>query len=333
MSHGTGGHAVKKWWWWWLPGWHKKWKLEKGRAEAVSSIVGDRLHVELMAQRPRKTDDVLNRTLLDQVLKRLSEIEEEAKYATEIGKLHDLIEDGELQGLFAAYLCPLIEIQDEGNLAIDLTEGWGVPKASIKKLHDLFGKKLDKALSNPEEARAALYAIFSEKDAWSDYTDEYESSMQRYTWWLFGATVLLLLASITALHFSFWFSPLLLLGLLFAGAAGSSVSVLGKMPALDVSLSGELNAYSRRVLTRIAVGVVASLIGCAFLAWGVFPISIQNQTFTDALKACTAYPARDDASLKALIVLGVAMLLGFSERTLTSFEQRVFGSTRKSQKG
>jgi hypothetical protein len=135
------------------------------------------------------------------------------------------------------------------------------------------------------------------------------------------------------LHFSFWFSPLLFLGLLFAGAAGSSVSVLGKMPALDVSLSGELNAYGRRVLIRIIVGVAASLIGCAFLAWGVFPISIQAQTFGDALNACTVYPAEKGAALKTLIVLGVAMLLGFSERTLTSFEQRVFGSALKSRKG
>jgi hypothetical protein len=324
---------VNKWWWWWLPGWHKKWKLEKGRVEAISSIVGDRLHVELMAQRPRKSDDALNGALLDELLKRLREIEESAKNATHSRELDDLIEDGESQGLFAAYLCPVIEIQDEGTLAIELIEGWGVPKASIKKLRDAFAKKLEKAASNPEEARGALYAIFAEQDAWSDYTDEYEDSMHRFTWWLFGATVLLLLGSITALHFSFWFSPLLLLGLLFAGAAGSSVSVLGKMPALDVSLSGELNAYGRRVLTRIVVGVVGSLIGCAFLAWGVFPISIQAQTFTDALNACTVYPVASGAALKTLIVLGVAMLLGFSERTLTSFEQRVFGSAQKSRKG
>lgn len=76
---------------------------------------------------------------------------------------------------------------------------------------------------------------------------------------------------------------MLLLGLLCAGAAGSFVSVMAKMPALDVTLSGELEAYGRRILSRIGIGIVASLIGCALLA--VLPISIQNQSFADALSA------------------------------------------------
>jgi hypothetical protein len=38
---------MRKWWWWWLPGWHRKWKLEKRRIEALSSIVGERLFVFL----------------------------------------------------------------------------------------------------------------------------------------------------------------------------------------------------------------------------------------------------------------------------------------------
>jgi hypothetical protein len=65
---------------------------------------------------------------------------------------------------------------------------------------------------------------------------------------------------------------------------------MAKMPMLDVSLSGELEAYGRRILSRIGVGVIGSLIGCALLAWGLFPISIQNQTFADVLNACTAFP-------------------------------------------
>ena len=101
------------------------------------------------------------------------------------------------------------------------------------------------------------------------------------TRWLFGATIILLPLAVLAFHFAFWFSPLLLFGLLCAGAAGSRVSVMAKVPALDVSLSAELDSYRRRIFTRIGIGVVASLIGCAFLGW--FPISIQNQTFADAL--------------------------------------------------
>lgn len=319
---------MRKWWWWWLPGWRKKWKLEKYRIDALSEITGERLQVELMAQRPRSADDVLDNTLLEKVLNRLREIEESAKQTTDADELDDLIDDAELQGLFSSYLCPASEIQDEGNLVIDQIEGWGIPKTAIKKLRDSLGKKL---ATSPEDARGALRALFAERDSWADYTDEYEDRMQRYTRWLFGATIVLLLLAVTALPFASRFSPLLLCGLLFAGAAGSCVSVMAKMPALDVSLSGELDAYGRRVLSRIGVGVVASLIGCALLGWGLFPIAIQNQTFADALSACTTAPcstspATSCAGIKILILLGVAMLLGFSERTLTSFEQHVFGN-------
>jgi len=281
-----------------------------------------------MVQRPRKPDDVLDHALLEKVLGRFAEIEQSAKDATLIDDLRDLIEDGELQGLFAAYFCPTIEIQDEGNRLIDNLEGWGIPKASTKRLRELFAKKLDKATASPQEARSALHAIFAEEDAWGDYIDEYEERMKGYIRWLFWATLALLLLAIVTLYFAARFSPLLLVGLIFAGSAGSSVSVMAKMPALDVSLSGELNAYGRRILSRAVVGAVGSLIGCALLGWGFVPIAIQNQTFTDALAACTTYPPAPGAGIKILIVLGVAMLLGVSERTLTSFEQKVFGSLR-----
>jgi len=143
---------------------------------------------------------------------------------------------------------------------------------------------------------------------------------------LFGATIILPPLAVLAFHFAFCFSPLLFVGLLCAGAAGSCVSVMAKMPALDVGLSAELDAYCRRILTRIGIGIVASLIGCASLGW--LPISIQNQTFADALNACTTSPATC-TGIKSLLLLGVPMLLGFSERTLTSFEQRVFGSSQQ----
>jgi hypothetical protein len=323
---------MRKWWWWWLPGWRAKWKLETSRMETLSSITGDQLRVELMAQRPRRADDVLDNILLETVLKRLKEIEESAKQATETDDLDDLVEDAELQGQFTGYICPATEIQDEGELTVDLIEGWGVPKAAINKLRESLGKKLEKADTNPLEARGALYHLFQERDAWADYRDDYEDTMQNYTWKLFGATIILPALAIIAFHFAFRFSPLLLLGLLFASAAGSCVSVMAKMPALDVSLSGELDAYGRRILSRIGIGVVASLIGCALLGWGVFPISIQNLTFADGLNACTT-SATACAGVMPLVLLGVPMLFGFSERALTSFEQRVFGNSPKSPKG
>jgi hypothetical protein len=115
--------------------------------------------------------------------------------------------------------------------------------------------------------------------------------MKVYARWLSAGAIVLPFLAFIAFNYAFCFSPLLVLGFLFAGAAGSSVSVVAKMPLLDVALSAELEAYGRRILSRIAVGVGTSLIGTALFAWGLFPISIQNQSYADAINACFASPA------------------------------------------
>src|ERR1700722_16247823 len=102
---------------------NKKEKLEKHRGEALSEIVGARLRVELMAQRPRRADDALNSTLFEIVMKNLTEIEESAKRAANMDDLDDFTDDAEAQEHFSSYLCPASEVPDEGNLTIDLVEG------------------------------------------------------------------------------------------------------------------------------------------------------------------------------------------------------------------
>jgi hypothetical protein len=303
-------------------------KLEKRRVEALSTITGERLHVELMAQRPRGVDDPLDIALFEKLLKCLTDIEESARQATHLGTLDDLSDDAELHGTFRGYLCPVGEIEDEGLMAIALMEEWGVPKSETRKLRESLGQKLKK---DPEDARGALRSLLEERGSWSDYTDDYEASMKRYTYGLFAAVIALPSLAVIAFHYAFLYSPLLFGGLFCAGAAGSCVSVMAKMPELDVRLSSELDAYGRRVLSRIGVGLAASLIGCALLGWGLLPISLQGQTFREVLNSCTT-SAQSCTGTQALILVGVPMLLGFSERALTSFEQRIFGNWNRSQK-
>jgi hypothetical protein len=324
---------MRKWWWWWLPGWRKKWKLEKRRVEALSFIEGERLAVELMVQRPRGANDTLNNAILDATRTRLAEIKEKAEKAVRTDDLNDLMDDAEKQGQFRGYLCPREEIFAEGCLAIALMEEWSVPKAVVTSLRNLVDKPLKGEKENPEAARSALRTIFEESDSWRDYTSDYEDEMTRFTKWLFWLTAGLLLLAI----FSFHFPLTLSLGLLLAGTAGSCVSVMAKMPVLEVSLSGELDSYKRRILSRIGIGIVASLIGCGLLGWGLISISIQGQTFGAVLEACsipctTSLPTSCTA-LRILILLAVPALFGFSERALTWFEQRVFGRLNKSRKG
>jgi hypothetical protein len=300
-------------------------RLEKRREDALSSITGDRVNVELMAQRSRPSDDPLDIELLQKVIDNIASIEAAAKKASSQTELDDLIADGELQGIARAYFCPLAELRDEGNRAIDNMELWGIPAASITKLRENFARAVDHSPASPYTSRAALHAIFIELDEWSDYIDEYEETMRRYTRWLFGSSAALLLIAGTCFYLAHLFPMATWLGLIAAGAAGSSVSVMAKMPSLDVSLSGELNAYGRRIWSRLSTGTIGSLIGVALLGWGVLPLTIKDMGFPDALAACTAYGVAPCPVTKMFLVLGIAMLLGVSERTLTSFEQRLLG--------
>ncbi|HZT33472.1 MAG TPA: hypothetical protein VFA33_26530 [Bryobacteraceae bacterium] len=314
-----------------LFGWGKKSKtseLENRRIEALSAITGERVSVEAMAQRPRSADDALNKELLEMVLKRLAEIDVKAREAAHVDDLDDLEDDAETQGEFSAYLCPVVDVLTEGQGVLNLLEWWGIPKTEIKKLRDLLESKLKNTDGNPAAARSALRALFEERNAWEAYSYDYEDAMEPWAKKLFWWTVGLLPAATLCFWFAARFSPLLIFGLLCAGAAGSCVSVLARMPGMDVSLSNELDAYDRRVVSRIGIGVIASLIGSGLLAW--LPVSVQNHTLADALDACATGRA---TAISALTVEAFASILGFSERAVTFIEQRLFGDSNKVQKG
>jgi hypothetical protein len=322
-----------KWWWWWVPWLHTKWKVEKRRVRAQSVIEWERVLVEEMAQRPRKENDPFNnQDQFNKVISNLEEIHESAKTESNYHRLADLMDKAELQGQYRGYFCPADDIQREGELLIDLLKEWGVPKSITADLSD----NVDEDLKTPAEGRAALHFLFGESDSWSDYTSDYEDTMERYTIVLFVVTVVLAVGSAFCFHWAFHFRPLLVFGLLGAGIAGSCVSIMRRMPELEVSLSKELDAYKRRILSRIGVGIAASLIGSALLGWGVLPLSIQGQTFTGALSDCAATCSTSWSSActsaDMLILLGIPMLLGFSERALIWLEQRLFGQWTKTRK-
>jgi hypothetical protein len=90
---------------------------------------------------------------------------------------------------------------------------------------------------------------------------------------LFVLTAVLPLASAVCFRYAFHphCRPLLVLGVLGAGIAGSSVSIMRRMPEFEVRLSNELDAYRRKILSRMGVGIAASLIGTCFLGVGCSP--------------------------------------------------------------
>ena len=295
-----------------LCGSRKRKRLEARRQKTLSAIRKQRSLFETMARRAQISGFSPEGGPTD-LRERLLELERLAAQATAIDEPDDLIDDAESTGQLRAYLCPLSEIVDEGKLAIDVMVEWGVPGDTIARLRDSLGKKLED--KDGAVARGALRALFEEFDSWSDYFDDYDGTMKRFARLLVGAILALSLAAILTLNHH----SSVLVGLFLAGGAGGCVSVIGKMPALAVSPSGELAAYERRILARVSTGAIASLVGCALLAWGFLPVSIQNQTFGDMLNSCTADSPSCTVS-KTLILLGVSILFGFSERALPSFE-------------
>jgi hypothetical protein len=302
-------------------------QLNARRQEILSEIRIAQLDFEVMVQRASRAGEAIDDSFLSEVRERLEGLETQAQQAANIEALDLLSGDAERQGQLRAYICPVTEIANEARMALDVMEEWNVPKTAITKLRNSVIPIIDQAEKHPAAARGALRTIYEESDSWGDYTEEYEETMTRYARWLLIATLAL---PVIAILISHW--PLTTLGSIFcAGVAGSCASVAAKMPLLDVRPSGELDAYGRLIFGRIGVGTIASLIGCALLGWGVFPISIQNQSFADALNGCTAQSLGSCTGLKTLILLGVPMLFGFSERALASFEDRVLGSPKGGQ--
>jgi len=319
-----------KWWWRWVPGLHARWKTEKRRAKALSFIDGERLAVEQMWQRPRSENREEQTPLFNELIKKIKEIEARAATEPSYDLLGDLMDDAEKQSQFRAYLCPREELWMEGSLAIALLEEWGVPKSIVSALHKLLDTPLKSGQLEPVAARGALRSIFEEVDSWRDYTSEYESTMERYAGWLFGTTILLILTALLCVHWSCRFPLLVVICILLMGIAGSCVSVLSRMPQFEVRLSKELDAYKRRIMLRVAIGIAASIVGCAMLGWGVVPISFQGHSFADALclcAGCSSHGGLPCTVINALVLLAVPMLFGFSERALTWLEHRMFAGT------
>jgi len=304
---------------------YKHKKLERRRTKTLSAIRAERLAFESMAQRAQIAGETPNSALLTSVDERLREIERRANQETNLEELEDLVGDAEQQGQLRAYICPSAEIRNEGTLAIDLMEEWNVPRSRVAKLRSLVNAQLQSAAQAPEPGRSALRGIFEESDSWSSYTSEYEDKMRRFTRRIFWLTMFMLIVAIYALRFPLIFP--LGVPILLAGAAGSRVSVMAKMPVLEVGLSGELESYERRILSRIGAGVAGSLIGCGLLGWGLVSFSVQGHSFAEVLDACSAPSAAARTGVHSLILLGVPMVFGFSERALASFELKVLGKS------
>jgi hypothetical protein len=308
-------------------------KITARRAEAPAHARRAQVLFERMVARCKAAGEVPNQVAIDEFTLAFAGCEQRIKDATAFDELEWLEYEADQHAQLRAYVCPTSEILDEGASLIDLLLDWGVPESGVYRLRTLLNTKCNDATGNPQEARGALREIMRDVDASDTFIEDYEEQLKSMSRVLLSCVVGGISLSFVALIYS-RHSPLFFpLSVLFAGAAGSCTSVLARLPASEVTTSAVSVSMERRALSRVGTGLAASLVGCALLAWGVVPIVINQVSYSDVLSACSRYSEEHCSNGYALILLAVPIMLGFSERILTSLQDKLFGSqlSRRSQ--
>lgn len=225
-----------------------------------------------------------------------------------------------------AYICPQNEVEMEANLILDLMEDWGVPPTSLEYLKALLKGAVRAQAQNPGAGRGVLYSILKQEADWNKYTDDYEKHLLLATWSLAGAIGAFVLAAFWTLHLRTWYP---FLPTFLAGAAGSCASVIFRLPVLHVTSSQDAVSLVRRIVGRVATGTVGSIAGCAFLAWGLIPLTVNKESYTDLLSTCSPSPCC--LGRQELIQLAVPIVFGFTERVLSDLGGKLFEKRRRSR--
>lgn len=221
---------------------------------------------------------------------------------------------GELATL-RAYVAipPGIEIQ--GNGAISEMVEWAVPSTAIERLKEY---AINLRSNDLAVSRMTLWSLYKEKDEWSDYVDWYYHFMSRLGAGLLICTLGTLVTALVAFS-----CKQALAALVFGAMSGALLSVLMRLPS--VVGHGDVWSYLYRILIRVGTGTTVSVMGLGFFASGLITFSVGTTNPSELISGCLL---GDGCNMsKSLILLALAMLLGFTERALTIFEDKVFPPT------
>jgi hypothetical protein len=214
-----------------------------------------------------------------------------------------------------AYIMPSVEIKPETDMMVDDLRSLGLPAdvlAYQKKLAD----QVTTGAAPPN--RAAFKELLEDYDYWDDYTDWYFARVRKLAFGLCGFSAVCTLAAILLCWYDLRFPCFL-----FAGIAGTGVSILLKMPSMSVY--GEAASLGFRIAGRYAAGTAGTLAGYGLLVLGAIHVSAGDLS-GNVLDPCGPL---DCWQKTAAIVIAIGLLLGFSERALASFEGIVFPTEGK----
>jgi hypothetical protein len=304
---------------------HKRTKLLKLRNEGLECVRSAKAAFANMTARSLAAGEIPDAQVAKNFERAIEACEERIRSETELDSLLALKDDASALGLLRAYLCPLAEIHDEGALKLDLLRDWGFSDSDLLRLRSMLDEKCKSPIKDPHAARGCLRQILHEVDVCEEYADVAEDQLQSISVWLLVTISICLVVSVTSLHLSGRWATLFPIALLLAGAAGSATSVLARLRASEISSSAVSVAMTRSILIRIGTGITASVVGCALLAWGIFPIAVNQIGYSDIIKACGPPGSTGCSTEYSLILLAVPIMFGFSERILTTLESNLFG--------
>jgi hypothetical protein len=313
--------------------------LIQRRGSTLSEIRDCRAEFDEAVVAANAVNSPYSASLVTDVLARFAALDQAVASAKTKSDLETLRDQGAALARLRAYVCPPGEVLIRGQTALNTIQGWGVSKDELEALRAQVIPQLEHT-TNAEAARGALLVVLEEYDSWSDHIDDYNDDMRRVAYALATSIVALLAAAI-------WLVPSgrVTWGLLAAGACGALVSVMSRLPTLQIF--GDSAPYKRTVWRRACTGLAASVIGIGLLVSGTLPFSFRDAgSLPDMIEACAnpatkqvpaleTTAARAEESSKSVdgtgcktrfvfILIAVVMLFGLSERALTSIEDRVF---------
>lgn len=315
-----------------------RWSAGDGQSAALAEIHRNRVNYEDMASRTPGTPSAGVTKAID----RFDELPAAVRDAKDQATLDALVFESELLAQRRAFICPKENITTEAKSHLISLEDLGLPAKTLATLKDAAALALD-AKSDVEPARGALHVIFEEYDRGTSYTRDYN---RKTRFWASTALTLIAVMATGALFMMFGWSWRIL-ALVCAAVAGAAASVIARLPGL--TSYGEWQMNLRAYLARIGTGIVGSLVGIGLLGSGVITITLPNQwkSADVLLDACLSIPSTTSAASRAqtegsetsaaapvpckggglLFVLALTMLLGFSERLLTTLEGKVTGAS------
>ena len=223
------------------------------------------------------------------------------------------------------YVSPIHDLKIEAAEELEELSSWGVPEESLALIKKWVAKLDEKEVAEAEK-RLIMLQLIEDYDFWDVYVDWVVKVTTVMHGVSFSLVVLGLVLSLVLLRNS----PVI--GFIMAGVSGAAISVLLKIP--QVILYKDVWTLVAKFISRIATGAIVSVVGLSLLSSKIINLVLEvgEKKITIAELVCCPNDANCPA-LGQIILIGIGVLFGFSERLLSSLESTLLGKLSFTERG